>query len=77
MALVHLRPLSERSLAVPVPIEERSSFVGRESELAELARRVTEHRLVTLVGAPGMGKTRLALRHAVSRTEACSPGRGV
>ncbi|MGE0323944.1 MAG: tetratricopeptide repeat protein [Polyangiaceae bacterium] len=42
-----------------------SSFVGRNQELAELQRRFAAgERLVTLVGAPGIGKTRLALRYA-------------
>ncbi|MGY1712572.1 ATP-binding protein [Geodermatophilus sp. SYSU D00758] len=43
---------------------ERSSFVGRRRELAELRHLLTEARLVTLVGPGGVGKTRLALRAA-------------
>lgn len=42
----------------------RSSFVGRHQELAEVAAMVCRHRLTTLVGAGGGGKTRLALRAA-------------
>lgn len=42
-----------------------SSFIGRERELAEVARLLQMHRLVTLTGAGGAGKTRLAL-HAAS-----------
>ncbi|NEA31368.1 BTAD domain-containing putative transcriptional regulator [Streptomyces sp. SID13031] len=38
-----------------------SSFIGRESELAELVDLVRRHRLVTLTGPGGGGKTRLAL----------------
>ncbi|HET6987202.1 MAG TPA: AfsR/SARP family transcriptional regulator, partial [Kribbella sp.] len=38
-----------------------SSFVGRESELAELVGLVGAHRLVTLTGPGGGGKTRLAI----------------
>ncbi len=38
----------------------RSSFVGRERELAELARLIGQSRLVTLIGPGGAGKTRLA-----------------
>jgi predicted ATPase/DNA-binding XRE family transcriptional regulator len=37
-----------------------TSFVGRETELAELVDVVREHRLVTVVGTGGIGKTRLA-----------------
>jgi predicted ATPase/DNA-binding CsgD family transcriptional regulator len=41
-----------------------SSFVGREREIEELARLVSAHRLVTLTGPAGAGKTRLALQVA-------------
>jgi predicted ATPase/DNA-binding CsgD family transcriptional regulator len=37
-----------------------TSFVGREVEMAELEKRLVEARLLTLIGAPGIGKTRLA-----------------
>lgn len=40
----------------------RSSFVGRERELKEVTRLLASSRLVTLTGAAGCGKTRLALR---------------
>src|SRR5579864_4244633 len=43
---------------------EATSFVGRRRELAELKRRLTAARLVSLVGPGGVGKTRLALRAA-------------
>ncbi|MFN2251857.1 MAG: tetratricopeptide repeat protein [Anaerolineae bacterium] len=39
-------------------------FIGRESELDVVGRLVRESRLVTLVGAGGTGKTRLALQAA-------------
>jgi predicted ATPase len=41
-----------------------SSFVGRGAELAEVRRLVGGSRLVTLTGAGGAGKTRLALQVA-------------
>jgi predicted ATPase/DNA-binding CsgD family transcriptional regulator/DNA-binding XRE family transcriptional regulator len=39
----------------------RSAFVGREDELAELARLIAQSRLVSLTGPGGAGKTRLAI----------------
>ena len=41
-----------------------TTFVGREGELEELARLLAEHRLVTLTGAGGSGKTRLSIELA-------------
>ncbi|MBB5783592.1 ATP-binding protein [Nonomuraea jabiensis] len=43
---------------------EATSFVGRRHELAEVRKKLTEARLVTLVGPGGVGKTRLAVRMA-------------
>ena len=43
-----------------------TSFVGREEELSHVASRVREHRLVTLTGPPGVGKSRLAFETARS-----------
>ena len=41
-----------------------SSLIGRESELGEVQAAVKAHRLVTLTGVGGVGKTRLALEVA-------------
>jgi predicted ATPase len=41
-----------------------SSFVGRDIELARVAKAFGEARVVTLTGVGGVGKTRLALRAA-------------
>src|SRR6516164_8397286 len=41
-----------------------TSFIGRESELAELQAAVKAHRLMTLTGVGGVGKTRLAVEVA-------------
>ena len=41
-----------------------SSFIGREREIAEVRRLLAASRLVTLTGAGGSGKTRLALQAA-------------
>jgi len=42
-----------------------TSFIGRESEVTEIQAAVKAHRLVTLTGVGGVGKTRLALEVAV------------
>jgi predicted ATPase/DNA-binding XRE family transcriptional regulator len=39
-----------------------TSFVGRERELDEIATLLREHRLVTIIGAGGVGKTRIAVQ---------------
>lgn len=43
---------------------ELNDFVGRDSELAALARSLDESRLVTVTGVGGVGKTRLVTRAA-------------
>jgi predicted ATPase/class 3 adenylate cyclase len=40
---------------------QTTSFIGRESEVAEVQAVLRTHRLVTLTGVGGVGKTRLAL----------------
>jgi hypothetical protein len=53
-----------KGLCVPV-----SELIGREGELAEVTALVTKHRLVTLTGEGGIGKTHLAIevaRHLLS-----------
>jgi DNA-binding winged helix-turn-helix (wHTH) protein len=41
--------------------EPTSELIGRDDDLTEVMRMVAAHRLVTLTGAGGIGKTRLAL----------------
>ncbi len=41
-----------------------TSFIGRESEVAEVQAAIKAHRLVTLTGVGGVGKTRLAVEVA-------------
>ncbi len=53
-----LRAPSASTGNLPVP---RTSFVGRQRELSDVRRELAEHRLVTVVGAGGVGKTRLAV----------------
>ncbi len=51
--------------AVPgnLPVQA-TSFIGRDAQVVELTSLVGTHRLVTLVGVGGVGKTRLALQVA-------------
>lgn len=53
---------------------QASSFIGREQELEEIARLLRRHRLVTLTGPGGTGKTRLALRAAEAELDHFADG---
>jgi predicted ATPase len=83
-----LRRLQEAILAhdpaiAPVPVAPRrrgnvpaasTSFVDREAELARVVALLGEHRLVTLTGPPGVGKSRLALEAVRSVESALRDG---
>ncbi|MGA8535675.1 MAG: adenylate/guanylate cyclase domain-containing protein [Candidatus Tumulicola sp.] len=56
-----LRSVDSRANNLPCQI---STFIGRESELSELSSLLRAHRLLTITGAGGMGKTRLSLQLA-------------
>jgi hypothetical protein len=58
---VTLLPTAARPGNLPVAL---TSFVGRERELGQLRAALAETRLLTLTGAGGCGKTRLALSAA-------------
>jgi DNA-binding winged helix-turn-helix (wHTH) protein len=53
--------------AAPIPSasnnlpQQLTPLIGREAEIAEINNRLTSHGLVTLTGAGGVGKTRLAI----------------
>ncbi|WP_246342859.1 ATP-binding protein [Actinomadura verrucosospora] len=53
---------------------EFTSFVGRETELDQVGRLIDGHRLVTLTGPGGVGKTRLAVRTAARARDAFDGG---
>lgn len=66
--------------AVPAPAApamtnlpvSHGELIGREDDLAALSRLITAHRVVTVLGAGGIGKTQLALaaaRSAIGRPE--------
>ena len=64
-----------RSGAAPsnLPVE-LTSFIGREHEAAEIGRLLGHHRLVTLVGVGGTGKTRLMLHVAAEQVSGHADG---
>jgi len=51
-----------------------TSFVGRKRELTEIIQLLTSSRLLTLTGAAGCGKTRLALRVATEISDQYEDG---
>src|SRR5881275_957985 len=53
---------------------ETTSFVGRRRELAEIRKKLSTSRLVSLVGPGGVGKTRLALRAAADLARGFADG---
>ncbi len=50
-----------------------TSFVGREADIDQVRDLVTQNRLVTLTGAGGVGKTRMAIQIAGQSFPASSP----
>ena len=56
-----LRSLDARPHNLPLQL---SSFIGRQREMTALRKLLVDHRLVTLTGSGGCGKTRLALQVA-------------
>jgi len=53
-------PMSRGRTPPPSPTRFATSFVGRATLLAAAAKAISEHRVVTLLGPPGAGKSRLA-----------------
>jgi predicted ATPase/class 3 adenylate cyclase len=54
-----------RTASAPVELpRQRSSFVGRDQQLRAVVELIGSHRLVTLTGIGGAGKTRLAIEAA-------------
>ena len=62
-ATVPLPARSPQSSPSNLPLQ-RTAFVGRERDLAIAGELLARSRLLTLIGAPGAGKTRMALRLA-------------
>ncbi len=66
-----LKSLDARPNNLP---RQLTSFIGREKEMGEVKRLLSNAHLVTLTGAGGAGKTRLALQVAAAVAEAYPGG---
>jgi predicted ATPase/class 3 adenylate cyclase len=66
-----VRSLEARPTNLPA---QRTSFVGREREVAEVTNLLAKTRLLTLTGPGGTGKTRLALKVALEHLDRFSDG---
>jgi predicted ATPase/class 3 adenylate cyclase len=66
-----LHSLDSRPNNLPI---QPSSFIGRDADLATLQDMVGCHRLITLLGPGGIGKTRLSLQIAAERLDRFDDG---
>lgn len=66
-----LASLGVRPNNLPVQL---NSFVGRDAEIDEITKALKSHRLVTLMGGGGAGKTRLALQIGAENLELFTGG---
>src|SRR5207249_7220818 len=82
---VERTPATDRAGAAPLRAEQQltsslpfqpTTFVGRSTELAAIARLLADPacRLLTLLGPGGIGKTRLAIQVAAAHTAAFADG---
>lgn len=65
-AAAPLRPVAVVRNNLPI---ERTELFGRDAEITQICELVDSHRLVTLLGIGGTGKTRLAVATAVDRSD--------
>jgi predicted ATPase len=69
-----IRPEAILTASTDLRTGEVTRFIGREKEIADVASLASMSRLITILGAPGAGKTRLALE--VARTIGTAFGGG-
>jgi predicted ATPase/transcriptional regulator with XRE-family HTH domain len=70
-AAVGLGPATTPASNLPLQV---TSFIGRETEIAEITALLGKHRLVTLTGSGGVGKTRTSLQVAANAIEGSGDG---
>jgi non-specific serine/threonine protein kinase len=70
-AIVTALPFGQRKDNLPAEV---TRFIGRRRELPAVAGAVERHRLVTLRGTGGVGKTRLAMRAAAGLRDSFADG---
>ena len=68
-----LKSLNNPDLPNNLP-QQITSFIGRETEVAEIKALIEKHRMLTLTGAGGSGKTRLSLQAAADMLGSNSDG---
>ena len=68
-----LRSLGNPALPNNLPVQ-LSAFIGRDREMSEVRALIESRRLVTLTGAGGSGKTRLALQVAADLLDGSGDG---
>jgi predicted ATPase/class 3 adenylate cyclase len=66
-----LRTLESVDHNLPIQL---TSFIGRDKELAQIVDLISTHRLVTLTGVGGAGKTRLSLQAAAEVADSFRDG---
>lgn len=72
-ALKKGEPVVKKQLPHNLPVQV-TTFVGREQELNDLAELLLVHRLITITGTGGSGKSRLALEAALQNLGRFSAG---
>ncbi len=62
-------PADRHNLVAPI-----SSLVGRDNDIVELAGLIADHRLVSVVGPGGLGKTRLVVEYGMAHASRWDDG---
>lgn len=72
--IAHIDPMRSPDVVTHNLPRRRTSFVGRDEELAEIKTLLTKSQVVTIAGTAGVGKTRAALQVAADLLDGSSDG---